>query len=69
LAILARLIIESCQSEYDIGSRISTGGKGAVMTVIATVKMHFEDSGEWYSLPEWAEYFIRAVDHASWHFT
>ena len=28
------------------------------MTVIAPVKLHFEDSGEWYSLPEWAEYFI-----------
>ncbi len=24
----------------------------------APVKLHFEDSGEWYSLPEWAEYFI-----------
>ncbi len=22
------------------------------------VKLYFEDSGEWYSLPEWAEYFI-----------
>jgi len=28
------------------------------MTVIAPVHLHFEDSGEWYSLPEWAEYFI-----------
>ena len=28
------------------------------MTVIAPVKLHFEDSGEWYSLPDWAEYFI-----------
>lgn len=22
------------------------------------INLHFEDSGEWYSLPEWAEYFI-----------
>jgi hypothetical protein len=22
------------------------------------VNLHFEDSGDWYSLPEWAEYFI-----------
>jgi hypothetical protein len=22
------------------------------------VNLHFEESGEWYSLPEWAEYFI-----------
>lgn len=28
------------------------------MTAIAPVKLHFEDSGHWYSLPEWAEYFI-----------
>lgn len=28
------------------------------MTEIAPVKLHFEDSGRWYSLPEWAEYFI-----------
>ena len=26
---------------------------------LAPVNLHFEDSGEWYSLPEWAEYFIR----------
>jgi hypothetical protein len=25
---------------------------------IAPVNLHFEDSGDWYSLPEWAEYFI-----------
>lgn len=25
---------------------------------IAPVRLHFEDSGDWYSLPEWAEYFI-----------
>jgi hypothetical protein len=25
---------------------------------LAPVNLHFEDSGEWYSLPEWAEYFI-----------
>jgi hypothetical protein len=24
----------------------------------ALVNLHFEDSGNWYSLPEWAEYFI-----------
>ena len=28
------------------------------MTAIAPVNLHFEDSGNWYSLPEWAEYFI-----------
>lgn len=28
------------------------------MPAIAPVKLHFEDSGEWYSLPAWAEYFI-----------
>lgn len=27
---------------------------------IAPINLHFEDSGEWYSLPEWAEYFISA---------
>jgi hypothetical protein len=25
---------------------------------LAPVNLHFEDSGKWYSLPEWAEYFI-----------
>jgi hypothetical protein len=25
---------------------------------MAPVNLHFEDSGNWYSLPEWAEYFI-----------
>ena len=29
----------------------------------APVKLHFEDSGEWYSLPEWAEYFISIGKH------
>lgn len=28
-----------------------------------SVKLHFEDSGEWYSLPEWAEYFISVGKH------
>ena len=28
------------------------------MTAMAPVNLHFEDSGKWYSLPEWAEYFI-----------
>lgn len=28
------------------------------MSPIAPVNLHFEDSGNWYSLPEWAEYFI-----------
>lgn len=28
------------------------------MPTIAPVNLHFEDSGEWYSLPDWAEYFI-----------
>lgn len=25
---------------------------------VGPVNLHFEDSGDWYSLPEWAEYFI-----------
>jgi hypothetical protein len=29
------------------------------MTAHASINLHFEDSGKWYSLPEWAEYFIR----------
>jgi hypothetical protein len=33
------------------------------MTVIAPVNLHFEDSGDWYSLPEWAEYFINVGKH------
>jgi hypothetical protein len=28
------------------------------MNALAPVHLHFEDSGNWYSLPEWAEYFI-----------
>src|SRR5271170_2275572 len=28
------------------------------MTIIAPVDLHFEDSGNWHSLPEWAEFFI-----------
>lgn len=28
------------------------------MSTPAPVHLHFEDSGNWYSLPEWAEYFI-----------
>jgi hypothetical protein len=32
--------------------------KGAVMTAIPPVNLHFEDSGNWFSLPAWAEYFI-----------
>lgn len=28
------------------------------MSDISPVNLHFEDSGEWHSLPEWAEYFI-----------
>jgi hypothetical protein len=28
------------------------------MSALAPVNLHFEDSGNWYSLPEWAEYFI-----------
>lgn len=28
------------------------------MSALVPVNLHFEDSGEWYSLPEWAEYFI-----------
>ncbi|MFZ5573017.1 MAG: hypothetical protein ACOZF0_21665 [Thermodesulfobacteriota bacterium] len=29
-----------------------------MMGELVPVKLYFEDSGEWYSLPEWAEYFI-----------
>lgn len=28
------------------------------MTVLSPIRLHFEDSGHWHSLPEWAEYFI-----------
>lgn len=28
------------------------------MSTIAPVNLHFDDSGDWHSLPEWAEYFI-----------
>lgn len=28
------------------------------MSAIAPLNLHFEDSGNWYSLPQWAEYFI-----------
>jgi hypothetical protein len=28
-------------------------------SALGPVKLHFEDSGNWYSLPEWAEYFIK----------
>jgi hypothetical protein len=28
------------------------------MSELGPVNLHFEDSGRWYSLPEWAEYFI-----------
>jgi hypothetical protein len=28
------------------------------MSVPGPVNLHFEDSGNWYSLPKWAEYFI-----------
>lgn len=33
------------------------------MSVLAPVNLHFEDSGEWYSLPEWADYFISVGKH------
>jgi hypothetical protein len=33
------------------------------MSKTVAVKLHFEDSGEWYSLPEWAEYFISVGKH------
>lgn len=35
------------------------------MSVLAPVNLHFEDSGEWHSLPEWAEYFINIGKHLS----
>jgi hypothetical protein len=37
---------------------VLSASKVAEMTVIAPVNLHFEDSGNWYSLPEWAEFFI-----------
>lgn len=33
------------------------------MSESVPVKLHFEDSREWYSLPEWAEYFISIGKH------
>jgi hypothetical protein len=33
------------------------------MNKVGAVKLHFEDSGEWRSLPEWAEYFISIGKH------
>lgn len=33
------------------------------MTALPPVNLHFEDSGDWHSLPEWAEYFIRVGKH------
>jgi hypothetical protein len=35
------------------------------MGAIASVNLHFEDSGAWYSLPEWAEYFIKVGKHVA----
>jgi hypothetical protein len=36
------------------------------MSEVAPINLHFEDSGQWYSLPQWAEYFIRiGKQHAS----
>ncbi len=32
-------------------------------SLIAPLKLHFEDSGDWFSLPEWAEYFISVGKH------
>jgi len=33
------------------------------MSNLAPVNLHFDDSGEWRSLPEWAEYFISVGKH------
>jgi hypothetical protein len=33
------------------------------MSVLPPVQLHFEDSGHWYSLPAWAEYFISVGKH------
>ncbi len=41
------------------------------MSDLAPVNLHFEDSGKWHSLPEWADYFIgignqlATVDHST----
>ena len=34
-----------------------------VSMTLAPVNLYFEDSGGWYSLPEWAEYFINVGKH------
>jgi hypothetical protein len=33
------------------------------MSAALPVRLHFEESGEWYSLPNWAEYFISLGKH------
>jgi hypothetical protein len=33
------------------------------MSALSPVNLHFEDSGGWYSLPKWAEYFIGIGEH------
>lgn len=42
--------VDSFQPEGQVGL--------ADMSDLAPVNLHFNDSGEWHSLPEWAEYFI-----------
>lgn len=37
---------------------LPTGTEWPEMSDPAPVNLHFEESGKWYSLPEWAEYFI-----------
>jgi hypothetical protein len=33
------------------------------MSALPPVNLHFEDSGDWYCLPKWAEYFISIGKH------
>ena len=39
-------------------NRHRLGQKFRINMHVGPVNLNFEDSGEWYSLPEWAEYFI-----------
>lgn len=36
------------------------------MNPSAPINLHFEENGEWYSLPEWAEYFINVGRQLAW---
>lgn len=36
------------------------------MSALLPVNLHFKDSGHWYSLPKWADYFISVGKHLAW---